>query len=61
MEAYAQLTAEGYLVSRQGAPTRVAARAGALYLRGSQSSSGTRTSSPSRVPTTSGRAGPATG
>ena len=29
MEAYAQLTAEGYLVSRQGAPTRVAARAAA--------------------------------
>jgi GntR family transcriptional regulator/MocR family aminotransferase len=27
MEAYAQLAAEGYLVSRQGAPTRVAARA----------------------------------
>ena len=25
MEAYAQLAAEGYLVSRQGAPTRVAA------------------------------------
>jgi GntR family transcriptional regulator/MocR family aminotransferase len=29
MEAYAQLTAEGYLVSSQGAPTRVAARAAA--------------------------------
>jgi GntR family transcriptional regulator/MocR family aminotransferase len=29
MEAYAQLAAEGYLVSRQGAPTRVAARAAA--------------------------------
>jgi GntR family transcriptional regulator/MocR family aminotransferase len=29
MEAYAQLSAEGYLVSRQGAPTRVAARAAA--------------------------------
>jgi GntR family transcriptional regulator/MocR family aminotransferase len=29
MEAYAQLTAEGYLVSRQGASTRVAARAAA--------------------------------
>src|SRR6188472_4058510 len=27
MEAYAQLAAEGYLVSSQGAPTRVAARA----------------------------------
>jgi GntR family transcriptional regulator/MocR family aminotransferase len=27
MEAYAQLAAEGYLVSGQGAPTRVAARA----------------------------------
>jgi GntR family transcriptional regulator / MocR family aminotransferase len=29
MEAYAQLAAEGYLVSSQGAPTRVAARAAA--------------------------------
>jgi len=29
MEAYAQLTAEGYLVSRQGGSTRVAARAAA--------------------------------
>ena len=33
MEAYAQLAAEGYLVSRQGAPTRVAARAAAQPAR----------------------------
>ena len=34
MEAYAQLAAEGYLVSSQGAPTRVAARAARAGRRG---------------------------
>ena len=58
MEAYAQLTAEGYLVSRQGAPTRVAARAAAPAAGGAAASRPRRasTSAPARPTSRSSRA-----
>ena len=58
MEAYAQLAAEGYLVSRQGAPTRVAARAAAQPAAAAQREPGRRamTSAPARPTSRSSRA-----
>ena len=47
VEAYAQLTAEGYLVARQGAPTRVAAVTAA---GGADRPRATSTRSPTRMP-----------